>query len=141
MAGGRLIRVATTIRLPRRRVWDSVRDISSHVNWMEDAVAIRFTSPQREGVGTSFVCDTKVGPIRLADHMTITEWQPRKVMGVHHTGLVTGTGRFLLMRRGRRGTRFIWEERLSFPVWLASPILRWIWKRNLRNLKQLLERR
>lgn len=108
---------------------------------MEDAVAIRFTSPQREGVGTSFVCDTKVGPIRLADHMTITEWKPRKVMGVHHTGLVTGRGRFLLKRRGRRGTSFIWEERLSFPVWLASPILRWVWRRNLRNLKQLLERR
>ena len=118
-----------------------MRDISSHVNWMEDAVAIRFDSPQREGVGTSFVCDTKVGPIRLADRMTITEWEPRKAIGVHHTGLVTGSGRFLLKRRGRRRTRFVWEERLSFPVSLASPVLRWIWKRNLRNLKRSLERR
>ena len=138
---GRKIRVATTIRAPRRVVWDHVRDIASHVKWMEDAVAIRFTSPQREGVGTSFVCDTKVGPIRLADRMTITEWEPRKTMGVHHTGLVTGTGRFLLQSRGRRRTRFIWEEQLSFPVWLASPVLRWIWKKNLRNLKRLLEQR
>ena len=137
----RLIRVATTIRAPRRRVWASLRDISSHVDWMEDAVAIRFTSRQREGVGTSFVCDTKVGPIRLADHMTITEWEPGKTMGVHHTGLVTGTGRFLLKRRGRGRTRFVWEEQLSFPVWLASPVLRWIWRRNLRNLKALIERR
>lgn len=137
----RLIRVATTIRAPRRRVWASLRDISSHVDWMEDAVAIRFTSRQREGVGTSFVCDTKVGPIRLADRMTITEWEPGKTMGVHHTGLVTGTGRFLLKRRGRGRTRFVWEEQLSFPVWLASPVLRWIWRRNLRNLKALVERR
>ena len=132
--------MAVTVKRSRRDVWEALRDISSHVLWMEDAVAIRFTSPQREGVGTSFVCDTKVGPIRLADRMTITEWRPRRAMGVHHTGLVTGTGRFVLKRRPR-GTRFEWEERLSFPAWLASPVLRWIWKRNLRNLKQLLERR
>lgn len=132
--------MAVDIRRPRRVVWRSVRDIASHVGWMEDAVAIRFTSPKREGVGTDFVCDTKVGPIRLRDHMTITQWRPRRAIGVHHTGLVTGTGRFLLKRR-LRGTRFVWEERLSFPVWLARPILRRIWKRNLRNLKTLLESR
>ncbi len=107
---------------------------------MDDAVAIRFTSPQRFGVGTTFVCDTKIGPLRVADHMTVTEWRPRRAIGVRHTGLVTGTGRFVL-KRGLRGTRFIWEERLSFPTSLASPILRRVWRRNLRNLKTLLERR
>jgi hypothetical protein len=114
---------------------------------MLDAVAIRFTSPQRSGVGTTFECDTKLGPLRLVDRMTITEWSPRRAMGVDHTGLVTGTGT-LTLRRARGGrTRFGWEERLLFPWWLggpvgalaAKPILTAIWRRSLRNLKAKVE--
>ena len=41
-------------------------------------------------------CDTVVGPVRLTDHMAITEWVPGEAMGVRHTGLVTGEGRFTL---------------------------------------------
>lgn len=141
------IRVSTTIDLPRARVWDDVKDIASHVQWMEDAVAIRFTSSRRSGVGTAFDCDTKVGPLRLTDKMEITEWKPRRVMGIRHVGVVTGTGRFTLGRRRRRRTRFTWEERLVFPWWMGGPlgaevggtVLRLVWKRNLRNLKRRLE--
>ncbi len=138
------IRVATTIDAPPARVWDDIKDIASHVEWMEDAVAIRFTSRHRSGVGTAFDCDTKVGPIRLTDRMEITEWKPRRVMGIRHVGLVTGTGRFTLRRRRGGRTSFRWEERLVFPWWMGGPIgaevggvvLRLVWKRNLRNLKR-----
>jgi hypothetical protein len=98
-------------------------------------------------VGTTFDCDTKVGPLRLVDQMEITKWRPRKAMGVRHVGLVKGSGVFTL--KGIRGgrTRFIWKERLRFPWWMGGPfgglvggpILRLIWKRNLRNLKRLVE--
>ena len=67
-----------------------------HVDWMHDAVAIRFTGEQTRGVGTRFLCDTRVGPITLVDRMEITEWEPAAVMGVRHTGIVTGSGRFTL---------------------------------------------
>lgn len=141
------IRVSTTIAVPRSRVWDDVKDIASHVQWMEDAVAIRFTSSKRSGVGTAFDCDTRVGPLRLTDKMEVTEWKPRRVMGIRHVGLVTGTGRFTLGRRGRGCTRFTWDERLVFPWWMGGPlgaelggaVLRLVWKRNLRNLKRRLE--
>lgn len=141
------IRVATTIDAPPKSVWAQVRDIASHVGWMEDAVAIRFTSAAKDGVGTTFECDTRVGPFRLTDLMEVTEWDERKRMGIRHTGLVTGTGRFTL-RQARRGrTRFTWEERLRFPWWmggplgasLGAPVLRRIWRRNLRNLKRQVE--
>jgi hypothetical protein len=128
-------------------VWASIKDIGSHVEWMEDAVAIRFTSSRRSGVGTTFDCDTQVGPLRLLDRMEITEWRPGRSMGIRHVGVVTGEGRFVLRRRLRGGTRFTWEERLHFPWWLGGPVgavvggpvLGLVWRRNLRNLKRRVE--
>jgi len=132
-------------------VWQVVEPIEDHVSWMHDAVAIRFRTDQHRGVGTSFLCDTKVGPFKLVDHMEITEWEPDAAMGVRHVGLVTGTGRFTLtpIDLGRR-TRFGWDESLVFPWWLGGPlgaaiggrlVLRRIWMRNLRTLKHLIEHR
>jgi hypothetical protein len=118
---------------------------------MHDAVAIRFLTEQRRGTGTSFLCDTKVGPLRLVDQMEITAWEPGSAMGVRHVGVVTGTGLFTLtpIDIGRR-TRFAWNESLTFPWWLGGPIGSWIagrvvlraiWKRNLRELKRIVEAR
>lgn len=137
------IRVSTVIDAPPRRVWQQVREIGSHVGWMADAEAIRFTSRRRRGVGTTFECDTRVGPLTLTDVMEVTSWLARREMGVRHTGVVTGTGRFTLrpVRGGR--TRFTWEERLVFPWWLGGPVggvvgarvLALIWRGNLRRLR------
>jgi len=126
-----------------------VEDVGSHVEWMHDAVAIRFTSHRRSGVGTTFDCDTRVGPFRLTDQMEITKWRPRRAMGVRHVGLVTGTGVFTLKPLSGRRTRFTWKERLRFPWWMGGPfgavvggeVLRLIWKRNLTNLARRVESR
>lgn len=131
------------------RVWEVVEPVERHVDWMHDAVAIRFTSDQTRGVGTEFLCDTKVGPFSLVDKMEITEWVPGEVMGVRHTGLVTGVGRFTIepIDLGRR-TRFTWAEDLTFPWWMGGPLGAWIggkialgpiWRRNLKNLRHLAE--
>jgi hypothetical protein len=141
------IRVSIVIDASRRSVWRAVEDIGSHVNWMEDAEAIRFTSGRRRGVGTTFDCDTRVGPLSLVDRMEVTSWRPGREMGIRHVGLVTGTGRFTLRRRRSGRTKFTWEERLVFPWWMggpagslaAGPVLRWVWRRNLANLKRLVE--
>ena len=136
------IRVSTVLDAPPDVVWDDLADVASHVEWMADARAIRFLSPQTSGVGTRFECDTKVGPLTLTDVMEITEWKPGKAMGVQHTGLITGRGRFTL-RRARHGrTRFQWREELTYPTrlggrfgaFVSKPALRWVWKRNLRRL-------
>jgi len=133
------IKVSTTIPASRRAVWDDVQDLASHVEWMADAEAIRFTSSKRRGVGTTFECDTKVGPFRLVDLMEVTEWREGRSIGVRHTGLVRGVGRFTLRRRGRGRTRFTWEEELAIPWWLGGPaaalVLRLVWLRNLRRLR------
>jgi len=142
------IRVTVAIDASPRRIWGALRDISTHTRWMEDAVAIRFVTKRRRGVGTAFECDTKVGPFRLVDRMEVTEWRPRRSMGVRHVGLVRGEGRFTITpRRARRGAEFRWEEHLALPRWMGgrlggvviSVVLRQIWRRNLRNLKHLVE--
>ena len=142
------VQVSVQIEAPPKVVWKAIEDIGTHVEWMRDAVAIRFTSPQRTGVGTTFDCDTRLGPIRLTDRMTITEWSPGRAMGVDHVGLVRGTGALTLRRSWRGRTRFGWEEQLIFPWWLggplgalvAKPVLTAIWRRSLRDLKAMIER-
>ena len=143
------ISVSIEIDATPQRVWEVVEPVERHVDWMHDAVAIRFETDQTRGVGTRFLCDTKVGPIELVDKMEITEWRPGEAMGVRHTGIVTGTGTFTLtpIDLGRR-TRFTWAEELIFPWWLGGPIGAWIggklvmgaiWRRNLRGLARIVE--
>lgn len=142
--------VSTEIDATPDVVWQVVEPIERHVDWMHDAVLIRFIGEQTRGVGTEFFCDTKVGPLKLVDRMEITEWIPAAVMGVRHTGLVTGSGRFTITPIDRdRRTRFTWQEDLTFPWWMGGRIgaflggklvLRAIWKRNLRGLKRIVER-
>jgi uncharacterized protein YndB with AHSA1/START domain len=144
------IRVGADYDAPPDAVWRSVEEVDSHVEWMGDAETIRFLTEQTSGVGTRFECVTKIGPIRLTDLMEITEWEPGRAMGVRHTGVVTGTGRFTIepLDGGRR-TRFSWEEELDFPWWLGGrlgsaiggpTVLKRIWRGNLRRLKTLAER-
>ena len=140
-------RVSTIIDATPSRVWSSIDDVGSHVRWMEDARAIRFRGAKRQGVGTTFECDTKVGPFGLTDIMEITAWEPRQKMGVRHVGLVTGEGAFTQRPAKGNRTKFTWRERLVFPWWLGGPIgaavgsevLRLVWRRNLRNLKGIVE--
>ena len=139
------LRVSTKLDATPDVVWADLADISSHVEWMRDAVAIRFTFDRQQGTGTSFDCDTKVGPFKLTDRMEITAWEPGAAMGVRHTGLVTGDGviRLRKLRRGR--TRLTWSERLVFPWWMggpvgalaATPVLWLVWRGSMRNLRDL----
>ncbi len=144
-------RIAVSIEIDATpaEVWAIVEPVENHIDWMHDAVAIHFQTNQTRGVGTTFLCDTKVGPIKLVDRMEITAWEPDATMGVRHTGMVTGTGLFTLtpIDLGRR-TRFAWDEDLIFPWWLGGRlgsfvggklVMKPIWRRNLRGLKRLVE--
>ena len=141
------INVSIEISATPKEVWDVVKDISDHVNWMKDAERIDFLTEKQSGVGTMFDCATKVGPFRLKDKMEITEWVDEESMGVSHAGLVTGTGRFSLKETASNGTLFAWEETLYFPFWMGGPlrnpvgtrILSLIWRKNLKLLKEQVE--
>jgi hypothetical protein len=61
--------------------------------------------------------------------------------------LIKGKGRFSVERKGRRGTRLVWRERLRPPWWLggrisgvpAGWIMRRVAKRDLANLRRRFE--
>lgn len=110
-------------------------------------MAIHFVDEQRRGVGTRFECPTKIGPLRTNDKMVVTSWVEGTEIGVEHRGLVGGSGVFRLQADGDKTTVF-WTEELQYPIHfggragatVSKPILRWIWRRNLSNLKELVER-
>lgn len=141
------IRGEITINAPIDHVWARLADIPSHVAWMADAESITFTSPSQAGVGASFDCETKVGPLRTTDKMTVTEWEVGRRFGVAHSGIVSGVGVFELAEQAERITNLTWTEDLRFPWFLggvlatfaARPILKRLWMGNLRRFKRLSE--
>jgi hypothetical protein len=114
---------------------------------MQDAVAIRFLTDEREGSGVRFECDTRIGPLSTTDVMEVTAWEPERARGVRHVGVVEGVGEFTLHARSAERTEFRWSEDLRFPWYMggalgalaARPILRWTWRRNLDALRSILE--
>jgi len=124
-------------------LWEELRHIDRHVQWMADAESIEFETDQREGVGTSFRCRTKIGPFVTVDRMTITSWVERREMGVTHQGLVTGVGTFTLLDGPDNTCDLTWREELRFPWWAlgpvgafaARPVLRFVWRKNLQRLE------
>jgi hypothetical protein len=141
------IRLCTTIGVPPAVVWDAMEDISTHTEWMADAVAITFRTEQRSGVGTAFECLTRIGPFTTTDVMTVTEWEPGATMGIEHRGVVTGSGRFTLQPVGGGLTELCWTEDLHYPWWMggalgertSAPVLRHVWQANLDRLRARAE--
>jgi len=136
------VHVSVDIPAAQQAVWDDVSVLTSHVEWMGDAEAIGFVTDRHEGVGTAFDCVTRIGPIRVVDRMTVTEWDEPWRIGIRHDGHVTGHGQFTLAAIGAARTRFRWDESLVLPWWLggriagplAAYVLGRVWRANLRRL-------
>ena len=142
------IEVSTTINKPIEVVWDEVKIMKNHVNWMQDAAKIDFLSLNESGIDTKMKVLTKVGPFSLNDIITVTKWEEMNSIGVVHEGIVTGEGAFYLSENDDNSTKFEWIEELKAPYYLGGPIaeffggfvLKFIWKKNLMNLKNILEK-
>ena len=122
-----------------------VKAVSGLIQYQPKGAPADWTAAAR-GILANEKPDVIVVMMGLNDRMTITEWEPERSMGIEHRGLVTGQGRFRLQGFGDR-TRFTWTEQLQFPWWLggrvgalaAKPVLRHVWRRNLRTLAALVE--
>ena len=141
------IQISTIINKPLKDVWNEVKVLERHVNWMQDAENIEFLSENTSGLNTKMKVLTKVGPISLNDIITVNQWSEFDTIGVVHEGIVTGEGAFYLTSINENSTKFEWIETLKFPIYLGgsigeffgSFILKRIWKKNLYNLKRIVE--
>ena len=121
-------------------MWADLSRLKTHVEWMADAEHLEFLTDTHLGVGTRFRVATRIGPFRTSDLMTVTVWEPSREMAVTHDGLFNGSGRFVL-EPVAGGTRLLWNETIRFPWYLvgplgalmARPVLRAIWRGNLRR--------
>lgn len=139
--------VVVTIDIPRpiADVWEEASRLERHADWMTDAEQIEFVDDRRSGVGTAMRVRTRVGPLVLNDDITVEEWAEPRLISVSHNGLVSGTGSFIFEPIAD-GTRFSWQEELAFPWYLgggatgflARPVLRRIWKRNLERFAAMM---
>ena len=77
------IELSVDVAADARTTWAVLADVGHHHRWMEDAVSIRFEGEQRQGEGTVFFADTRVGPLRTTDRMIITAWTDEREMSVH----------------------------------------------------------
>lgn len=134
------ITITQDVAASTEETWRHLADLGSHATWMRDAVSIEFISEQTSGVGTTMRVPTRIGPFRTTDIIEVVSWNPGESIGVEHRGIVSGRGAFRI--NGGPGTSIVtWTEELSFPwwwggvvtAWLARPILRWIWRGNLRR--------
>ncbi|MGI9666554.1 MAG: SRPBCC family protein [Acidimicrobiia bacterium] len=139
--------IEVSIDLPTSldEVWEAVSHLERHAEWMTDAESITFADEQRSGVGTTMDVLTRVGPLTTVDRIVVEEWTPPTTIAVTHRGIVSGEGAFHLAPTDH-GTRFTWNEQLSFPWYLgggitatlAKPVLRRIWRSNLERFSATL---
>jgi len=139
----RTVEVSVVVPAPIEDVWADLAQLESHSEWMRDAEAIEFLTDQRAGVGTRIRVPTRVGPLTTVDEMQFTAWEPPHRMAIDHQGKFSGQGEIALQET-LEGTVVTWRERVKFPwtfagpigEFVAAPILRWIWKKNLEALSE-----
>lgn len=140
------ITVSVEVAAPPGFVWDHLSDLSSHTEWMSDAVSITFETEQRRGVGARMRVPTRVGPLRVIDIMEVDRWTEARTIGVRRLGRIGGWGRFDLSPRPG-GSRLDLTESLRFPWYmggpltarLARPVLRRIFAANLRRFRDWVQ--
>ena len=139
------IEVSVQVPAPIEGVWDALSRIETHTEWMTDAIAIEFLTEQRRGVGTRIRVPTRIGPLTTVDHMTFTAWEPPNRMAIAHEGKFTGIGEFTLVAVND-ATEITWREEVRFPTAfggrlgerIAAPILRRVWRANLKRFARRL---
>jgi uncharacterized protein YndB with AHSA1/START domain len=106
--------------LHRPRLWDALADLEAHREWMSDVRALRFVTAQRSGVGTRYVIEVAVGPVRVHDQVEVVTWErPGELAITHRIGPARGEGRFLLTDAAD-GTRLEWCTRFELPWWMGG---------------------
>lgn len=127
-----MTRIDVQLDLPHGidHVWDRLTDWPSHAAWIPNTV-VTVTTPTT-GIGTEFVGITRIGPLRLDDPMTVSEFQIPKAgrasCTIIKTGSVLGgTAGFVLTALDDSTTRLDWFEDIHLKprafFWWTAPFV------------------
>lgn len=139
---------AVTVAADRRRVFDVLADWERQAEWMVDALAVEVLTPQRQGVGVTVRCPTRILGLVVDDILRVTRFEPPVAIEAVHLGrIITGIGGFELEDAGG-GTRVTWWEEVDPPLGrlgervarlVVRPLVAWTFGRSLRRFKDLVE--
>ena len=145
-----VIELLDTMPGPPEVVWDLLTDWERQGEWMLEASDVEVIGRRREGVGVEARAKVRIAGITTRDRIRVTMWEPPRILVIEHLGWVKGTGE-LQMVPIREGTRIRWRESLFPPprlgpvgaigLRLFSPIMRRIFRRDLRVLRGLVRGR
>ena len=117
---------------------------------MLEASDFEVIGEQREGVGVESRATVRIAGIRTRDTVRVSMWEPPRILVIDHLGWVKGSGEIQLQPVSE-GTRMRWRETLFAPpklgpfgrlgLRLASPLMRRIFRRDLRVLRSLVRTR
>jgi carbon monoxide dehydrogenase subunit G len=127
-----MTRIDVQLNLPHGidHVWDRLTDWQSHSAWIPNTVVT--ITKQTGGLGTEFVGITRLGPLRLDDPMTVSEFQAPKAgrasCTIIKTGSVLGgTAGFVLTAVDDSTTRLDWFEDIHLKprglFWWTAPFV------------------
>lgn len=117
------------------RVWSVLVSWERQAEWMP-MTQVRVVSG--EGIGTRLVAVTGIGPLRVVDPMTVTEWEPGRRCTVWHEGRVlNGPAAFIVEDRARNGCRLTWREDVRLPR-LVSVLIKPFFALALRRFSRLV---
>ena len=138
----------STIDISRRpeAVWPYLVDWEHLDRWMKEARGFKVIGAQREGVGVEAEATIRIAGITTRDRVRVTVWQPPVALEIEHLGWVRGTG-YMELSPTDEGCHMFWREELIPPLGplgvsgmrLIAPIMRQVFRRDLRLLKKLVE--
>jgi carbon monoxide dehydrogenase subunit G len=140
------LEVTADLPVPPERAWAVAADWERQAVWMPDVAWMRVLGAERE-LGARVEVRTRVlGAPLVTDLIVVTAWEPPHRMLVDHLGVVTGWGEWRFEPAGEGQTRFLWREELRMQppilgdagLLLYGPIQRWMLRRSVRNLTNLL---
>ncbi len=79
-------------------VWEEIRLVERHADWMANTTDIAVESDQLTGVGTVYRCRTRFGPLNLKHRLVITSWREGRKIGVSHRLMRWNSATFSLAR-------------------------------------------
>lgn len=137
----------TEINATPQAVFEYVSDWEKQSEWIlfTTVKAVKSTPNQKD---STLLAVTKLGPLKVADEMTVTEWQPYERIVVEHTGrIVKGKGVFTVSETSKDTCVFTWQEVTPVPFGLigriglvfAKPVMSIVFGKSLAKLKNNIE--